>query len=70
MAAIHRFFPNREAIFVELGDRYRAKLARLSEDLLVVPPTRKPDVIAREVFDRLIEFIRGEPGFGDCGGVD
>jgi AcrR family transcriptional regulator len=63
VAGLYRFFPNREAVFVELGDRYRAKLGAMYEELLTVPPTRAPNLIAREVFDRLVEFIRNEPGF-------
>ncbi len=48
---------------MELGDRYRTKLATFYEGLLAAPSTRDPNVIAREVFDRLVAFIREEPGF-------
>jgi AcrR family transcriptional regulator len=65
VAAIYRFFPNREAVFAELGDRYRARLASLHAGLLAIPRGREPDLVAREAFDRVIGFVRSEPGFAN-----
>lgn len=62
-AALYRFFTNREAIFVELGDRYRSRLADMYEGLLDEPSEKAPLAVAREVYDTLVAFVRTEPGF-------
>jgi AcrR family transcriptional regulator len=63
VAAVYRFYPNREAVLVDLAERYRAMLEHLYGHLLVVATTRDPVEVADQVLDGLVAFVRSEPGF-------